>query len=349
MMRISLGPRTLGDDSPTFVIAEIGSNHDGQLERALALIDLAAEAGADAVKFQSFRAAKLIARRWPENGGWKTAEAFPVLERLQVPCDWHPALRDRAQARGIVFLSAPFDEERASLLASLGVPAIKIASGDLTHTPLLRRVGGFGRPVLLSTGCATPDEIDAALAALAEGAGSRDRMPPVVLLHCVSLYPLKPGDANLRVLPAMRKQHGCLVGWSDHSPGHTLAVGAVALGACVIEKHFTDDRGRRGPDHGFAMEPQDFRAMVTALREIEAGLGDGAKRPRPDEVAERTWARRSVFAARALAAGAMLGPNDLKIVRPAVGLAPSALADLVGRRLARPLVEDQPLSAEDLA
>jgi len=296
-MRISLGLRIIGDGEPAFVVAEIGSNHDGDLERALRLVDLAAEAGADAVKFQSFRAARLIARRWPDgNGGWRAAEAYPVLERLEVPCKWHPVLRDRTQGRGIVFLSAPFDEERASLLASLGVPAIKIASGDLTHTPLLRRVGGFGRPVLLSTGCATPEEIDGALAALAEGAGSKDRMPPVVLLHCVSLYPLKPGDANLRALPAMRARHGCLVGWSDHSPGHTLAVGAAALGACVVEKHFTDDRRRRGPDHGFAMEPQDFRAMVSALREIEAGLGDGAKRPRPGEEAERTWARRSVFA-----------------------------------------------------
>src|SRR5262249_10181482 len=162
-------------------------------------------------------------------------------------------------------------------LAALGVPAFKLASGDLTHLPLLRRIGGYGRPVLLSTGLATPGEVEAALAALAEGAGTLARRPPVGRLHCVSLYPPQAGGANLRALPTLAARFGCPVGWSDHSPGHTLAVGAVALGACVVEKHFTDDRRRPGPDHGFAMEPDEFRAMVTAIREIEVALGDGDK------------------------------------------------------------------------
>ena len=348
-MRVPLANRMLGDGEPTFVIAEIGSNHDGSLERALQLVELAAAAGADAVKFQSFRAAKLVARRWPENGGWKTAEAFPVLEKLEVPGDWHAGLRDRAQERGIVFLSAPFDEERATLLAALGVPAIKIASGDLTYTSLLKRVATFGRPIILSTGLATAAEIDEALAAIDDGAGGAERRPPVVLLHCVSLYPLKPGDANLRVLPTMRARHGCLVGWSDHSPGHTLAVGAVALGACVVEKHLTDDRARKGPDHGFALEPHEFAAMVQGIRELEAAFGDGEKCPRPDEMPERKWARRGVYAARTLAAGATLTERDVKVVRPALGATPAALAQLLGKRLAHALVEDQPIRTEDCA
>jgi len=347
---IRCGDRTVGDGAPCLTIAELGSNHDGSLDRALALVDLAAAAGADAVKLQSFHAATLVARRRRVgDGAWRPVDAYPVLERLEVPVEWHAPLRDRARARGLLFLSTPFDEERATLLAGLGVPAVKVASGDLTHLPLLRRIGSFGRPVLLSTGLATPDEIDAALAALAEGAGCPTRRPPVVLLHCVSLYPPAPGDANLRVLPAMRARHDALVGWSDHSPGHALALGAVALGACVVEKHFTDDRRRSGPDHGFAMEPGDWRAMVDAIRTLEAGLGDGVKRPRPGEEAERLWARRGIHAARPLAAGATLAARDLKVVRPAEGLPPAALARVLGRRLARALDADEPVTAEDLA
>ncbi len=349
-MRITLGERTVGDGAPCLVIAEIGSNHDGSLERALALVDAAAAAGADAVKFQSFRAATLLAPRRPvPGGGWRPNEGYPMLERLEVPVEWHAALRDRARERGALFLSTPFDEERAALLAALGVPAFKLASGDLTHVPLLRRVGGYGRPVLLSTGLATVEEIVAALEAITAGAGATARRPPVVLLHCVSRYPLRPGDANLRALVALQARFDCPVGWSDHSPGHTLAVGAVALGACVVEKHFTDDRRRPGPDHSFAMEPNEFRAMVSAIRELESALGDGEKRPRRDEEPERLWARRSLHVAHALAPGATLEARDLKIVRPADGLPPDALALVLGRRVRRALEPDQPLYAEDCA
>jgi len=345
---IDLGERALGDGAPCLVIAEIGSNHDGSLERALALVDVAVEAGADAVKFQSFQAATLLARRRPvPGGGWQPAPAYPVLERLEVPAEWHAALRDRATARGALFLSTPFDESRAALLAALGVPAFKVASGDLTHVPLLRRIGGYGRPVLLSTGLATPAEVEAALAAIDVGAGGRARRPAVVLLHCVSLYPLRPGDANLRALGTLAARFGLPVGWSDHSPGHALALAALTLGACVIEKHLTDDRRRPGPDHSFAMEPHEFRAMVAAIREVEAALGDGDKVPRAGEAEERTWARRAIFAARPLQAGTVLEARDLKIVRPAIGLPPAALADAVGRRLRRPLEVDEPLAAED--
>ncbi len=349
-MSVKLGERTLGDGAPCLVIAEIGSNHDGSLERALTLIDAAAAAGADAVKFQSFRAATLLARRrLLPSGGWEPAAAYATLERLELAAEWHVSLRDRARERGVLFLSTPFDEERASLLAALGVPAFKVASGDLTHVPLLRRIGSFGRPVLLSTGLATQEEVDVALAAIADGAGTRERRPPVVLLHCVSLYPLQPGDANLRALATLRAHYGCPVGWSDHSPGHTLALGAVALGACVVEKHFTDDRSRPGPDHPFAMEPAEFRDLVSAVRELEAALGDGQKRPQRDEEGERTWARRSVHAARPLGAGAVLEARDLKIVRPALGLPPADFASLLGRRLGRALETDEPLRAGDCA
>lgn len=349
-MRIELGDRWVGDEQPCYLIAAIGSNHDGQLERAFSLIDRAADAGADAVRFQSFRPASLLARRWPRpDGGWRAAEGFPVLERLMVPNDWHPLLRDRARARGIAFLSTPFDESRASLLAALGVPGFKISSGDLTHLPLLRRVASYGRPIVLSTGLATPVEIEAAVEAIAAGAGAPGRRPPIVLLHCVSLMPLAAGDANLRALATMRLRHGCLVGWSDHSPGHTLALGAITLGACIVEKHFTDDAGRHGPDHAGAMEPAAWRAMVTAIRELEQGLGDGHKRPCASEDVERRWIRRSVYAARPIAAGARIEAADLKVVRPGIGLPPTAVAGLIGRCAQRAIEVDEPLRDDDAA
>jgi N,N'-diacetyllegionaminate synthase len=348
-MRIQLGERSVGDEQPCYLIAAIGSNHDGRLERALTLVDLAAAAGADAVRFQVFRAATLLARRWPRaDGGWRSAEGFPQLERLAVPNAWLPLLRDRARARGVTFLATPFDESRATLLAALGVPGFKVASGDLTHVPLLRRLASYGRPIVLSTGLATPDEIDTAIQTIANAAAVPARRPPIVLLHCVSLMPLPPGDANLRALGTMRLRHGCLVGWSDHSPGHTLALGAVALGAAVVEKHFTDDPYRAGPDHPGAMDPDAFREMVAAVRELEAGLGDGHKRPRPNEDHERRWIRRSVYAARPIAAGAVIEAADLKVVRPGLGMPPAAVDRLIGHAAPRAIEVDEPLCLDDV-
>ena len=338
-MRIQLGDRAVGDEQPSYLIAAIGSNHDGSLDRALALIDAAAGAGADAVRFQSFRPATLLARRWPHpDGGWRAAEGFPVLERLAVPNEWHPLLRDRARARGLAFLSTPFDESRASLLAALGVPGFKMAAGDVTHLPLLRRVASYGRPIILSTGLATSAEIESAVQAIVAGAGSPARRPPIVLLQ---------RDADLRALATMRLRHGCLVGWSDHAPGHALALGAVTLGACIVEKPFTDDPGRLGPDHAGATEPVAWSAMALAIRDLEAGLGDGHQRPGANEDLERVWIRRSVYAARAIAAGAMIEAADLKIVRPGIGVPPAAFATLVGRRAHRAIEIDEPLRPDD--
>lgn len=347
-MYVTLGERGIGDERPCWMVAEIGSNHDGRLERALALIDLAAAAGADAVKFHSFRAATLVTRRCPQaDGTWRAVDAFPVLDRLTLPSDWHPLLRDRAEARGVAFLSTPFDESRASLLAALGVPAFRVASGDLTHLALLRRLGGYGRPIVLSTARGTADEIDAALTAIADGAGTPSRRPPVVLLHSVYRHAGPAETANLRALQTMRLRHGTLVGWTDHAPGHALALGAVALGACVVEKHFTDDAGRDGPDHAVSLEPGAWRAMVDAVRELEAGFGDGVEGTRGD-LADRA-ARRSVYAARPIAAGAVIEAADLKVVRPGLGLPPTAADALVGRQAQRAIAVDEPLRWEDCA
>ena len=208
--------------------------------------------------------------------------------------------------------------------------------------PYLRHMAGKGRPLIVSTGMSDMGEVSSAVETIRDAAEV-----PIVLLHCVSLMPLPAGDANLRALATMRLRHGCLVGWSDHSPGHTLALGAVTLGACIVEKHFTDDARRLGPDHAGAMEPAAWSAMAQAIRDLEAGLGDGHKRPCASEDLERIWIRRSVYAARAIAAGAMIEAADLKIVRPGLGVPPVAFDALIGCRAQRAIEVDEPLRPDD--
>lgn len=348
MWRVRIGDRDVGDGCPVLVVAAIGSNHDGNLPRALALIDAAASAGANAVRFQSFRAATLMARRWPRpGGGWQTCEEYARLERLELPADWHAPLRDRARQRGLLFLSTPYDENRAALLASLGMPAFRVCCGDVTHEPLLRVLGGYGRPVLLSTGLASEDDVGHALAALAAGAGAVERRPPAVLIQCAVDPTGSDAPADVRTVATLRARFDCLVGWSDHAPGYVHALAAAALGACIVEKPLTDDRRRAGVDHAGALEPLDFAAMTTALRVLEPALGSGALPVEPPGTPAAHRMRRGVYAARSLPAGTVLDAADLKVVRPALGPPPAAVARLVGRRLTRGLAVDEPIGTDD--
>ncbi|MGH0033716.1 MAG: N-acetylneuraminate synthase family protein [Myxococcota bacterium] len=332
---VRIGDRPIGHERPTYLIAEVGSNHDGSLDRALELVRAAAEAGADAVKFQSFTADGITRTREP---------AFPILERLAVPDPWHAPLFEEARARGIDFLSTPFDEGRADLLARIGVPAFKIASGDLTHHALLAHVASLGRPVLLSTGLADQREIERAVAVL-EDAGCRQ----LVLLHCVAAYPPCWEDLNLRAVRTLDREFAWPVGLSDHSPGHDAVVAALALGACVVEKHVTYDRQATGPDHAYALTFDEFASMVAAVRHTEQALGDGRLAPADCEKDGRRLGRRSVHAACDLAAGVELRPSMWKIVRPAEGVAADEAPELVGRRLRRPVGSDEPISWDDVA
>jgi len=345
--QIRIGARVIGGDAAPFVIAEAGVNHDGSIDRAIDLVRAAAEAGADAVKFQTFHADALAGAGARQAAYQRerapSASQQEMLRGLQLPDDAWLALRDAAVERGLLFLSTPFDQLSVTLLAELGVQAFKVGSGDLTNLILLRSVGATGRPLLLSTGMATLEEIDAAVADLqAHGA------PPLALLHCTSAYPAPVEDANLRAMAAMQERYGMPIGYSDHTLGIGTAVAAAALGAAVIEKHLTLDRNASGPDHAASIEPDEFAAMVRAIREAAAALGTADKRPAESEMGTRDVARRSLVVARALTAGEVLAESDLDARRPEGGISPLRLDSLVGRRLTRSLQSGEALRPEDV-
>jgi N-acetylneuraminate synthase/N,N'-diacetyllegionaminate synthase len=328
-----LAGRAVGGGS-VLVIAEVGVNHDGDPDLAHRLIDEAADAGADAVKFQTFDPAALAAAGAPtaayQRASGAATDQRAMLARLALPLDAWPRLRDHVAARGLVFLSSPFDEASADLLADLGAPAFKVASGELTNLPFLERLAAVGRPLLVSTGMADMREVAVALDAI-RAAGD----PPVALFHCVSSYPADPADANLRAMATLRAAFGVPTGWSDHTPGVDMPIAAVALGAELLEKHVTLDRGRSGPDHAASLDPAQFRAMVAAVRATELALGNGVKRPVDAERDIAAVARRSLHWRHSLAAGAIVAEADLVALRPGTGLAPGLRPQLAGRRTVR--------------
>jgi len=337
----TVGSRRIGAGEPVFVIAEAGVNHNGDLDLARRLIDVAADAGADAVKFQTFRTEALVSGAAPKaryqmetTGADESQQA--MLARLELSPAAHAALRDHARARGIVFFSTPFDEDSADLLDRLGVPLLKVPSGEVTNLPLLRHLAAKRRPLLMSTGMCTLTEVETAVATVHE-AGD----PPLALLHCVSAYPAPVEDTNLRAMDALRARFGCPVGLSDHSLGIAVALAAVARGAAILEKHVTLDKNLPGPDHRASLEPAELTALVRGVRAIEAALGDGVKRPMPSEIDTRAVARRSLVAARALPAGHRLSRADVAIKRPGTGIPPAELERVLGRRLTRALAADE--------
>jgi N-acetylneuraminate synthase len=313
------------------VIAEIGVNHNGSLELALQMIAAAVDAGADVVKLQTFSAEALTTRS-AQKASYQVdrtgdGSQQDMLRSLQLSLEDHVRLMDECEARGVDFLSSPFDVASVDALIRLGVAEIKIASGEITNLPLLRRVGAVGLPVLLSTGMSTMDEVEAALAALAASALDRSL---ITLLHCTSEYPAPPEDVNLRAMVSMRERFGLPVGYSDHTDGTTIAVAAVALGARVIEKHFTLDRTMEGPDHAASLEPDRFAAMVRGIRVVERALGDGNKGPTAGELKTMRVARKSIVAARDIAAGEIFNEDNLTTKRPGTGLSPMMWDGVIG-------------------
>ena len=331
---INIGGRSVGDDTPTYVIAEIGSNHDGSLDEAVRLIEAAAGAGADCVKFQSFRAETLVS---PEHPGWAT------LQRLSLPPAWYPDLKATAGRCGVHFTASPFDLEALRDLVAVGVPAIKIASGDLTYTDLLQAAAATGLPLVVSTGAAYLGEVDEAMRCMRAAGASQ-----IALMHCASVYPATFAAANVRAVATLRAAFRVPVGFSDHTPGHAAALAAVALGGRLIEKHITFDRSQSGPDHSYALTVDEFADLVRNIRALEASLGTGAKEPVESEMSERVWARRGVYSARALEPGHVLGAEDLVCLRPLDGVPAARRSELVGRRLIRSLEALAPIQWADL-
>ena len=332
---VRIGGRLLGPEQPCFIIAEAGVNHNGDVALAGRLVDAAVEARVDAVKFQTFRAERLASPAAPKAPYQRVrtdaAESqLEMLRRLELSAEAHRRLQAQCRARGILFLSTPFDEESADLLETLDVPAFKIGSGEVTNLPFLQYVARKGRPLLLSTGMSHLAEVAEALQAVR--ATGNDQ---VALLHCVSSYPADPAEANLRAMQTMADAWQVPVGFSDHTPGSAVAVAARALGACVIEKHLTLDRTLPGPDHAASLEPTDFAALVRDLRAVEAALGHGRKEPTIREAETAIAARRSLVAARPIPAGTILTEESILIQRPGNGLPPSLRSQFIGRRARR--------------
>lgn len=291
---------------PILIIAEAGVNHNGDMALARKLVDLAAEAGADAVKFQTFRAEEIVTGSAQKAGYQKAASGagesqFEMLKKLELDVDAHALLMDHCRKRSIAFLSTPFDADSLDMLIEMGVPVVKVPSGEITDLPYLRRVGAKGLPVILSTGMATLDEVRDAVAVLVEAGTPAGR---ITVLHCNTQYPTPLTDANLRAMATLAETFPeCRVGYSDHTPGITCAVAAAAMGATVIEKHFTLDKTLPGPDHAASMDPVELTAMVRSVREVELALGDGVKQPSPSERANIDVARRFLVAAAPIRAG----------------------------------------------
>lgn len=321
-----------------FVIAEAGVNHNGELDLALRLCDAAKAAGADAVKFQTFRAEDLVVPGAP-TASYQARQTgqqdqFAMLQRLELSLQQHQAIKRHCDAIGIEFFSTPFSVQAVDMLLQLGVRRIKLSSGELTHRALVEWAAAARLPLLVSTGMATMDEIREALQWIA---GARGGLDGVTVLHCTSAYPAPDEALNLKAMVSMADALGIAVGYSDHSLGIEADLAAVALGACVIEKHLTLDCTLPGPDHSASLEPPQFKAMVDGIRRVSAMLGDGVKAPTPEERDTARVARRSIVAAVDIPAGAVITAAMLACRRPATGIAPREMASVLGRQAAQQL------------
>jgi N,N'-diacetyllegionaminate synthase len=343
---VKIGARKIGPGEPVYVIAEVGVNHDGELARALSMVDACAAAGADAVKFQAFDPLELATAgaelaEYQRRSGVEIRSQVQMLERLALTESDFRTIAARCRERGVDFLGSPFDAASGALLARLGVPAIKVGSGELTNLPLLRELAAHRLPLLLSTGMADLDEVHAAVAAV-------DPVP-IVLLHCVSSYPTPFEQANLRAIGTLRHTfENVVVGYSDHCEGLDVSLAAVALGVAVLERHVTYDRSAPGPDHAISLLPGELAELIRRARVIECALGDGRKAPQPAERDTMSVARRSLVATRRIAPGEVIDEMAVTAKRPAGGLPPSRLSDLIGRTAARVIKPDEQFVEADL-
>ena len=327
----------------TLIIAEAGVNHNGDLARAKQLIDAAAKAGADLVKFQTFSADRLVTRtatkaEYQTQTTDKKESQHEMLRRLELSSEMHKELIAHCASRNIGFFSTAFDMESIDLLVSLGQDRFKIPSGEITNLPYLRRIGGLGQAVILSTGMATLGDIEAAIDVLEQAGTLRAK---ITILHCTTEYPTPMAEVNLRAMQSIQRAFGVEVGYSDHTPGIEVAIAAVAMGASVIEKHFTMDCNLPGPDHKASLEPEGLVAMVSAIRNIEIALGDGIKRLTQSEARNKPVMRKSLLASRNIKEGEIFSTKNLTTKRPGTGISPMLWDEVIGRTASRDYAEDE--------
>jgi len=333
---LEIGGRKIGDGQPCFVIAEIGSNHNQDFDLARKMIDAAAQSGVDAVKFQTFCATSHYSKKSPGFGYLNGVNTHELIRSLELDRSWQADLKQHAEECGVIFFSSPCDSEAISDLAALDVPAYKVASFDLTDDSLISEMAAIGKPLILSTGMATWMDIQFAV-----DAARRVKNDQIVLLQCTSLYPAPTHLSNLNAMASMRSAFGTLVGYSDHTMREHISIAAVAMGACVIEKHFTLDRTLPGPDHAFAIEPHEMADLMQKIREIEAACGDGIKNgPRQEEYEMAEKGRRSLHARVPIIAGQVIDADMLVAKRPGLGIPPFLRAQVVGRTARRNIEAD---------
>lgn len=343
---MKIGNRNIGDGNPCYIIAEAGSNHNRDFDTALKLIDVAVEAGADAVKFQIFSADTIYSKKTPmasyltnKKLTEKNETLYDLIKKLEIPRNWTPDLMEYCRKKGITFLSTPFDLAAVDDLENAGVEAFKVASFEITHLPMLKKISATGKPIILSTGMANLEDIEVALNCIRKAG-----MSEVTLLHCAIAYPPRYEDINLRAMDTMKQAFQVPVGFSDHTMGHVTDVAAVARGACIIEKHYTLSRNQKGPDHPFSLEPDELKAMVKAIRQTEQILGSSIKGPTEAEAELHRIARRSLVAAKDIAAGTVITEDMIAVKRPGFGIPTRHMEIVIGRKAAKDIEEDDILT-----
>ena len=348
MKKVKIENRWIGDLEPVFIIAEAGVNHNGDIGLAKKLVNVAKDAGADAVKFQAFKTEKVVTK-YAEKANYQkettglSESQYNMIRRLELKDEEFKELFNYAEKNNIIFLSSAFDKDSVDLLDDLGVPAFKVASGEITNFPLLQYIAEKKKPIILSTGMSTLDEIEDALKVIRER-GIED----IVLLHCVTSYPAKIEDANLRVIETLRRRFKLPVGFSDHTFGITAPIAAAVLGAVLIEKHFTLDRTLPGPDHRASLEPDELKDMIRAIRDVEKGLGDGIKKPTEDEERIKKIVRRSIVAKVEIPKGTVITEDMLDLKRPGTGIGPKYLNEVIGKKAKQDVKPDELITFEKL-
>ncbi len=343
---IKIGGKFVGKNYPCYIIAEIGSNFDGSLSKAKKMIKLAKEAGANAAKFQSFTTEQILSRKGFETkttfqSRWKKP-VWDIYKNAEFPLSWHKKLNEYAKKIGIDFLSTPYNLQAVNVLKKINTPAIKIGSGDITDIEFLKFVGKTKKPIFLATGASTMKEVKDAVKAIKSTGNNK-----IVLMQSITQYPSPIEEANLEVLLTYKKKFSLNVGYSDHSPGSLVMLSSVVLGSCVIEKHFTDNKKLKGPDHPHSMNPNEFARMVRDIRLIESARGNGIKKVEKSEKETRIIQRRSVFTIKKIKKGQKFTSKNIRTLRPFIGLPASQFGKIINKKARRNLKEFTPITLKD--